>query len=55
MSRPLRLEFDGAVYHITSRGDWREDIFDDDDDQLMRLEVLARHWSRSTRRFLRGA
>lgn len=41
MSRPLRLEFEGAVYHITSRGDRREDIFDDDDDRLMWLEVLA--------------
>jgi len=41
MSRPLRLEFEGAVYHITSRGDQREDIFDDNDDRLMWLEVLA--------------
>jgi putative transposase len=31
----------GAVYHITSRGDRRENIFDDDDDRLMWLEVLA--------------
>lgn len=29
------------MYHITSRGDRREDIFDDDDDRLMWLEVLA--------------
>jgi putative transposase len=29
MSRPLRLEFEGAVYHITSRGDRREDFFDE--------------------------
>ena len=27
MARPLRLEFAGAVYHVTSRGDQREDIF----------------------------
>ena len=27
MARPLRLEFAGALYHVTSRGDRREDIF----------------------------
>ena len=26
MARPLRLEFDGALYRITSRGDHREAI-----------------------------
>lgn len=26
MSRPLRLELAGGLYHITSRGDGREDI-----------------------------
>jgi len=26
MSRPLRIEFDGALYHITSRGDRQEPI-----------------------------
>lgn len=41
MSRPLRIEFDGAVYHITSRGDRRENIFEDDEDRLMLLEVLG--------------
>lgn len=30
MARPLRVEFDGAVYHVTFRGNAREDIFDDD-------------------------
>jgi hypothetical protein len=34
MSRPLRIEFDGAVYHITARGDRRENIFEDDEDRL---------------------
>ena len=24
MARPLRIEFPGAVYHVTSRGDRRE-------------------------------
>jgi len=30
MSRPLRLEFDGALYHVTSRGNRRENIYDND-------------------------
>jgi len=33
MARPLRLEFDGAIYHLTSRGNAREDIFDEDGDR----------------------
>ncbi|WP_289847704.1 hypothetical protein [Pseudoalteromonas sp. C2R02] len=27
MSRPLRLEFSGALYHVTSRGNERKPIF----------------------------
>ncbi len=27
MSRPLRITFAGAFYHITSRGNERKDIF----------------------------
>ena len=41
MTRPLRLEFEGALYHVTSRGDRREPIFDDDDDRREWLVVLA--------------
>lgn len=33
MSRPLRLEFAGAFYHVTSRGDRRDDIYHDYDDR----------------------
>lgn len=33
MARPLRIEFPGAIYHVTSRGDRREPIFEDDDDR----------------------
>ena len=40
MSRPLRLEFAGALYHVTSRGDRREDIYDNDDDRIAFLSVL---------------
>jgi len=41
MSRPLRLELCGGLYHVTSRGDRREDIYDDDTDRLAWLEILA--------------
>ncbi len=32
MSRPIRIEFSGALYHVTSRGDRREAIYEDDVD-----------------------
>ena len=40
MSRPLRIEFSGALYHVTARGDRREDIFEDDKDRHMFLSTL---------------
>jgi putative transposase len=42
MARPLRLEFPGALYHVTSRGDGREDIYLSDDDRIAWLTVLGR-------------
>ena len=41
MTRPLRLEFAGGLYHVTSRGDRQEDIYLDDADRDEFLEVLA--------------
>lgn len=41
MSRPLRLEFHGGLYHVTARGDGREDIFLVDADRTLFLDVLA--------------
>lgn len=41
MARPLRIEFPGALYHLTSRGDRQEDIFADVDDRQIFLGVLA--------------
>lgn len=38
---PLRLEFADALYHVTSCGDRREDIYSDDDDRREWLAVLA--------------
>ena len=40
MSRPLRLEFAGALYHVTSRGDRREAIYEDDPDRHMFLSLF---------------
>ena len=42
MTRPLRLEFEGALYHITSRGDRRENIYETDADRQGFLSLLAR-------------
>ena len=41
MSRPLRLEFPGALYHITCRGDRHEAIYRSDADRAAHLQVLA--------------
>lgn len=41
MARPLRLEFAGALYHVTSRGDGREDIYLSDEDRELWLAVFA--------------
>ena len=46
MARPLRIEFPGAVYHVTSRGDRRESIFEDDQDRLIFLGIVAQALSR---------
>ena len=40
MARPLRIEYPGAVYHVTSRGNARESIFLEDTDRQIFLEVL---------------
>jgi putative transposase len=42
MSRPLRLEFPGALFHVTQRGNCRQDIFLDDDDRWFFLELLGK-------------
>jgi len=40
MSRPLRLEYENALYHVTSRGDRRENIYDDDEDRIKFLSIF---------------
>jgi len=49
MARPLRIEYDGALYHVTSRGNERKAIFKDDSDRELFLNTLFQvnerfHW-----------
>ena len=39
MARPLRIEYSGAVYHITSRGNEKKAIFRDDRDRQIFLGI----------------
>jgi REP element-mobilizing transposase RayT len=41
MPRPLRIEYEGAIYHVMNRGDRREPIFQDDADRSRFLETLG--------------
>ena len=42
MARPLRIEFAGALYHVTARGNARADIFLDDEDRRAFVNNLGR-------------
>ena len=42
MARQWRIEYEGALYHVLSRGNERRNIFFDDDDRICFLETLAR-------------
>ena len=41
MARPLRLEFPGALYHVTARGNRQESIYQDDKDRRKFLVLLG--------------
>ena len=41
MARPLRIEYPGAVYHITNRGNDKKAVFKDDQDRETFLKILA--------------
>lgn len=41
MARPIRIEYPGALYHVTARGDGRQAIFRDDGDRERFLAILA--------------
>ena len=49
MARPLRIEYSGAVYHVTARGNERRHIFHSDNDHNLFLTILQKvterfHW-----------
>ena len=48
MARPLRLEYSGAIHHVTSRGNAQAPIFLDDEDRASFLAVLAECIARFT-------
>jgi REP element-mobilizing transposase RayT len=46
MARPLRIEFAGALYHVTARGNAKADIYFDDGDREQFLTLLHNTVSR---------
>ncbi|MGQ0696519.1 MAG: hypothetical protein ACT4OL_13235 [Nitrospiraceae bacterium] len=42
MARPLRLEFPGALYHLTARGNAQQPIFLDETDRHQFVRLLGR-------------
>jgi REP element-mobilizing transposase RayT len=41
MARQRRIQYEGAIYHLLSRGDRREEIFQDNLDRKSFLQVLG--------------
>ena len=41
MARPLRIEFPGAIYHVTTRSNARKAVFRDDADRDLFLDALG--------------
>ena len=49
MARPLRIEYAGALYHVTARGNAQQDIYLNNDDRINFLNLLQNvnercHW-----------
>jgi putative transposase len=42
MSRPLRIQYENALYHVTCRGNARQSIFVNDHDRRKFIEILER-------------
>jgi len=51
MARPIRIEYEGGFYHVTSRGNARQEIFADAEDYRTFLTILADFVSRSGVRY----
>ena len=41
MARKLRIQYEGAIYHVMNRGDHREDIFRGDKHSKLFIETLG--------------
>jgi len=41
MARPLRIQYPGALYHVTNRGNERSAVFKDDVDRNEFLTILS--------------
>ncbi|RJP32444.1 MAG: transposase [Actinobacteria bacterium] len=41
MARPLRIQYEDALYHVTARGNEKRDIFKDDRDRNVFLNILS--------------
>ena len=57
MAKPLRIEFAGALYHLTSRGDRREAIYEDDvalNPVRAGMVALSEEWPWSSYRAMAG-
>jgi len=46
MGRPFRIEYSGALYHITSRGNEKKEIFLDEADRTKFLQILEDYHDR---------
>src|SRR3954447_9593460 len=47
MARRLRIQYPGAIYHVMSRGNARQDIVEDDEDRARLLRELGRASTRA--------
>ena len=46
MARKPRIEFEGAFYHVITRGNQKQKIFRDKEDYLKYLEILSGYKTR---------
>jgi REP element-mobilizing transposase RayT len=46
LGRPIQIEYPGALYHITSRGNERKNIFLKDEDRVKFLQILEDYHDR---------
>ncbi len=41
MSRPRRIEFEGGLYHVLSRGNEQQDIYLDNEDRISFISLMG--------------